>query len=111
MYIHTLTDTQTRSRNTKENPNSANIYNEKAELFYKKRGCSINELALETQKSAKDKEVMISKYCIKNQLGLCHKQNPLKKFSEPFVLIDEFNKEYLVEFDCKDCVMKIRVRN
>ena len=24
---------------------------------------------------------------------------------------DEFNKEYLVEFNCKDCVMKIRVRN
>ena len=89
----------------------ANIFNEKAELFYKKRGCAIQELALETQKNIKDKEVMISKYCIKNQLGLCPKQNPVKKYSEPFVLIDEFNKEYLVEFSCKECVMKIKVRD
>lgn len=87
----------------------ANIYNEKAELFYKKRGCAIKELALETQKNVKNKEVMISKYCIKNQLGLCPKQTPIKKYVEPFVLIDEFNKEYLVEFCCKDCVMKIKV--
>ena len=89
----------------------ANIFNEKAELFYKKRGCAIQELALETQKNTKEKEVMISKYCIKNQLGLCPKQNPVKKYSEPFVLIDEFNKEYLVEFSCKECVMKIKVRD
>ena len=87
----------------------ANIYNEKAELFYKKRGCAIKELALETQKKVKNKEVMVSKYCIKNQLGLCPKQTPIKKYAEPFVLIDEFNKEYLVEFSCKDCVMKIKV--
>ena len=71
----------------------------------------MTELALETQKNVKDKEVMISKYCIKNQLGLCPKQIPTKRYQEPFVLIDEFNKEYLVEFSCKECVMKIRVRD
>ena len=54
---------------------------------------------------------MISKYCIKNQLGLCPKQTSVKKYSEPYVLIDEFNKEYLVEFNCKDCVMKIKTVN
>jgi len=52
---------------------------------------------------------MTSKYCIKNQLGLCPKQNPIKKYAEPFVLIDEFNKEYLVEFNCKECVMNVRI--
>ena len=50
---------------------------------------------------------MISKYCIKNQLGICPKQNPVKKYAEPFILTDEANKEYLVDFDCKDCVMRI----
>jgi len=89
----------------------ANIYNEKAALFYKKRGAFIEEYALESQKSIQSREVMISKYCIKNQLGLCKKQSPVKKYPEPFVLIDEFNKEYLVEFNCKDCVMKIRSRD
>ncbi|MBE7704448.1 MAG: U32 family peptidase [Cyanobacteria bacterium SIG29] len=87
----------------------ANIYNEKALHFYKSRGCIVQEMALETQSNVKDKEVMTSKYCIKNQLGLCPKQNPIKKYAEPFVLIDEFNKEYLVEFNCKECVMNVRI--
>ena len=87
----------------------ANIFNEKALAFYKERGCAISEMALETQDKVKNKEIMISKYCIKNQLGLCPKQTNVKKYSEPFVLIDEFNKEYLVEFCCSDCVMKIKV--
>ena len=89
----------------------ANICNEKANEFYVQRGCCVTEPALELQSNLKNREVMISKYCIKNQLGLCHKQKPVKKYPEPFVLIDEFNKEYLVEFSCKDCVMKIKTLN
>ena len=85
----------------------ANISNINAETFYKDRGCVVSEPALELQKNTSNREVMISKYCIKNQLGICPKQKPIKKYPEPFVLIDEFNKEYLVEFSCKDCVMKI----
>lgn len=87
----------------------ANIYNNKAENFYKRRGCIVEERAFELRKNKTDAEVMVSKYCIKNQLGLCPKQKPCKKYKEPFALIDEFNKEYLVEFDCKECVMMIRV--
>ena len=86
----------------------ANIANDNAQVFYKDRGCNIVEPALELQSNTKNREVMISKYCIKNQLGICPKQKPIKKYPEPFVLIDEFNKEYLVEFSCKDCVMKIK---
>lgn len=89
----------------------ANILNDKAAFFYKKRGSFIEEMALESQKNTSNKEVMTSKYCIKNQLGLCHKQTNQKKYKEPFVIIDEFNKEYLVEFNCKDCVMRIRTKN
>ncbi len=85
----------------------ANIYNDKAYDFYNKRGCKIKEFALEKQKNYNSKEIMTSKYCIKNQLGLCPKQTKLNKYKEPFVLTDEFNKEYLVEFNCSDCVMKI----
>ncbi len=85
----------------------ANIYNKKAYDFYKKRGCNIEEMALETQSNISNKEVMISKYCIKNQLGICPKQTSQRKYTEPFTLIDEFNKEYLIEFDCKNCNMKI----
>ncbi len=85
----------------------ANIYNSKAKMFYEKRGSSVKELAFEMQEYRNEKPLMTSKYCIKNQLGLCHKQTKINKYKEPYVLIDEFNKEYLVEFCCKDCVMKI----
>ena len=86
----------------------ANIYNEKAKTFYEKRGSIIKEMALENGNNVKNKEVMTSKYCIKNQLGICSKQIPITKYKEPYILIDEFNKEYLVEFDCKNCIMKIK---
>lgn len=85
----------------------ANILNEKAKAFYKKRGSVVKEPAFEAQSSYRGKTLMISKYCIKNQLGLCPKQGKQSKYKEPFVLKDEFNKEYLVEFCCKDCVMKL----
>lgn len=87
----------------------ANILNEKAALFYKKRGVKINEYALESQNKKTNKIVMTSKYCIKNQLGLCPKQNNGKKYKEPFVLKDEFNKEYLVEFACNVCIMEVSI--
>ena len=86
----------------------ANIYNDKAEMFYKKRGASVKERAFESLNNHKGKELMISKYCIKKQLGICPKQTNVKKYPEPFTLIDEFNKEYLVEFNCKECVMRIK---
>lgn len=92
----------------KELDYKANIFNDKAQTFYEKRGCNVKERALESQKNTSCREVMVSKYCIKNQLGLCSKQTHVKKYAEPFVLIDEFNKEYLVEFNCKDCVMKLK---
>ncbi len=89
----------------------ANIYNKKAAEFYEKRGSSIKEYALESQKNLSGKELMVSKYCIKNQLGICSKFNNVKKYKEPFILTDESGKEYLVGFDCNKCIMSIKNRN
>jgi len=88
----------------------ANIFNEKAAEFYRKRGVKIKEYALEAQKDCTGRTVMTSKYCLKNQFGLCSKQNAAKKFKEPFTLIDEKGREYKVEFDCRECNMKIRMK-
>ncbi len=85
----------------------ANIHNKKAEDFYKKRGCIIKENSLESQKYIINKTLMTTKYCIKKELGLCSRENVVKKYKEPYILKDEFNKEYLVEFNCKDCIMEI----
>ncbi|MCD7879707.1 MAG: U32 family peptidase [Candidatus Gastranaerophilales bacterium] len=87
----------------------ANIYNDKAELFYKKRGVFVSQKAPEATKDFKNIDLMTSKYCIKNQLGICSKLKTGTKYSEPFILKDEFNKKYLVEFDCSKCNMKVSI--
>lgn len=89
----------------------ANIYNDKAKDFYKKRGAIVYEPAFEAQNQPKDKILMTSKYCIKNQLGLCPKYNKTSKYKEPFTLINEINKEYLVDFRCLGCIMNIKEKD
>lgn len=109
-------ETRTEEIKKSEYPNikldySANIYNDKAEQFYKERGCFISERALEKTKNTSNKTLMTSKYCIKNQLGLCPKQTHANKYKEPYILKDECNKEYLVAFNCRNCTMEISIRS
>ncbi len=109
-------ETRTEEIKKSEYPNikldySANIYNDKAEQFYKERGCFISERALEETKNTSNKTLMTSKYCIKNQLGLCPKQTHANKYKEPYILKDECNKEYLVAFNCRNCTMEISIRS
>ena len=56
-----------------------NIHNKKAEEFYAERGAKVTEYALEAQNDFYNSEVMTSKYCIKNQFGLCPQKNCSKK--------------------------------
>lgn len=86
----------------------ANVYNSKAKLFYEKRGVSEIELAAEDQKSLKNKEVMLTKHCLKYMFGFCSKQKDSKQVKEPLFLVDEFNKEYPLGFNCKECKMTIK---
>lgn len=85
----------------------ANIYNKKSKLFYKKRGVNEIELAAEYSKDLAGKTVMTTKYCLKHVFFLCPKNKPQNDYQNPFFLVDEFNKEYKLEFDCKNCVMNI----
>lgn len=90
----------------KELDYKANIYNDYAENFYKKRGVDVKEKAAETTKNLVGKELMISKHCIKYTLGLCTKYfKPPVLYKQPFKLIDENNREYALDFDCKNCKM------
>lgn len=86
-----------------------NVTNEKARSFYEKCGVVINEYAPEhsTQKSQAGKEVMETKHCLKYSLGFCTKEKTGKKLTEPLFLVDEKNKKYRLEFDCKNCRMKV----
>lgn len=87
----------------------ANIYNDFAKEFYEKRGAVVSEFAAESQKNLDGKVLMTTKHCIKYTLGLCKKHyKNVKNYKEPLILTDEFNKKYILEFDCKNCIMTLK---
>lgn len=88
---------------------SANVYNHFAKDFYEKRGAKVNEYAAESQNNLNGKTLMTTKHCIKYTLGLCPKHyKNVTKYKEPLVLTDEFNKKYILKFDCKNCQMLVK---
>lgn len=78
----------------------ANVYNKKAEIFYKNCNCRVIEPAFE-QKHKSSVELMRTKHCLKYALNIC--KSPKKLF-----LIDEKGKKYPLKFDCKNCEMVIQ---
>lgn len=79
-----------------------NVSNEKAKEFYEECGANVLECAFET--GTKGKTLMVSKNCIRRELGLC-----LKNGAKPqdLYLVDEYGKKYGLEFDCSDCKMRV----
>lgn len=90
---------------------SANISNEKAAQFYREHGVEKQEKALEVS-SAKEKQLlMTTRYCLKYELGYCERfQGAQNTPSEPLYLEDQ-NRKYLLQFDCKQCLMRIRLED
>ena len=82
----------------------ANVLNEKAKEFYKKHHADITEKALESGLSALEKKVMTTKHCILYATGRCKKKT---KSAEKFYLLDEKNRRYKLNFDCKNCQMEV----
>jgi collagenase-like PrtC family protease len=86
-----------------------NVLNQKAKEFYMKHGATIIEPAFECNKPKGHPSLMITKYCIRYELGICHDKQGHEKsseFKEPFYLRDS-NRLYRIEFDCKSCEMKL----
>lgn len=83
-----------------------NVHNKKAEEFYKKCGCTVEEYSLESGTPAKNKELMRTKHCIRHALNMCLKNNPCCK--EKLFLRDDAGEKYGLEFDCKNCEMVIK---
>ena len=82
-----------------------NISNKLSKEFYKRHGVKDIETAFENQSDLSNKEIMITKHCIKYQIGACEKfEKDPKKLSEPLFLEDN-NRKYKLKFDCKNCQM------
>lgn len=84
----------------KEADYTFNIHNKTAKKFYEKCGTKVREMSPESQRNFNAKCLMQTKHCLKYAFNLCKK--PINLF-----LLDEKNKKYPLEFDCKNCMMKI----
>jgi len=86
-----------------------NVSNKLAKKFYQLHGCKVVQPAFELLKNTSSCEVMTTKYCIRQELGFCPKNNknvPQDWKSQEFFLQNDYGK-FLLKFDCKDCVMRI----
>ena len=86
----------------------SNISNKLAKQFYQRHGSIITEEAFELRKDYKNKIIMVTKHCLKYQFGFCgrYSKNPAEQSNEPWFL-ENNNKKYKLEFDCKECVMRV----
>lgn len=83
-----------------------NVANAAAKKFYTDRGFTNVEPAFELQPQ-EDVSLMFMKHCIKYALGYCAKVSGNKgKLKEPLYLVSK-NSRLRLEFDCKQCEMRI----
>lgn len=88
---------------------SENIANKQAAQFYVDHGVLQQEKALEIDRPKADQLLMTMRYCIKYEMGFCERfQDAKNTFQAPLYLEDQ-NRKYLLEFDCKNCMMHIRM--
>ena len=94
----------------------SNALNEKAIRFYAKHGVAITEKALESGSIHREIPLMQCKYCVRQALGLCLKDNldrvkadpsQKDKFRPDPLILKTANRTYRATFDCKACEMTI----
>ena len=85
----------------------ANVSNSKARLFWKEHGVETIEDAFENARPPKP-TLMFCRHCIRYALGYCptlhHRRAP---WPEPWTLSLSDGHRFTLEFDCKNCQMKI----
>jgi len=83
-----------------------NVLNKNAEEFYHRHSVETIEPAAESGLDLSGQVVMTTKYCLRQELGLCGGKDE-KTPAEPLVLLDEDDREYEVNFRCDRCGMEI----
>lgn len=89
-----------------------NVANQLAEEFYRSHGVRRIEKAVEAD-APKDKKgmvVMSTRYCIRKELGLCLKTPEGRRVPEPLTLKNS-SMAFTLEFDCRNCGMKVRCKS
>ena len=88
-----------------------NVANTKASEFYREHGVETISPALEITDKNKltgDEVLMTTRYCLRRELGYCKQTKNGALLKEPLRLVSDANIKLVLEFDCKNCEMKIR---
>jgi len=86
-----------------------NVSNQMARNFYKRHGVTDIEKAFELQWDPGKSRVMVTKYCVKYELGKCarfQRETMGEKVVEPLIL-KQGELEFKLKFNCKPCEMEI----
>lgn len=84
-----------------------NVMNDKAALFYKERGVQRVAPAFEKQ-PVNDAVLMFCKHCIRYSMGWCpSRQKGKSPYREPYYLVSTDGRRFRLDFDCKQCQMKV----
>lgn len=85
----------------------ANVMNSRAESFYKSLGAVQIDPAFEKKEPA-GAVLMFCKHCLRYSLGWCTKQGGRRSpFREPYFLVSGDGRRFRLEFDCRNCQMKV----
>lgn len=83
-----------------------NITNELHRAVYADFGAKEFEDGLDKTLDFKGKELMVCKYCLRYELGLCNKNKDARKVVYPLYITNGKHK-FQLQFDCKNCEMKV----
>ena len=86
-----------------------NIANDKAEQFYREHGVETLERAVEVTPARDNQLLMTLRYCLKYELGYCERFQGAKNTPPEPLYLEDQNRKYLLQFDCKNCLMRIRM--
>lgn len=88
-----------------------NVMNSSAAEFYKNHGVLKVMPAFEKEQP-KDAVLMFCKHCIRYSMGWCPVHHKVRSpFREPYYLVSSDGRRFRLEFDCKQCQMKVLVDN
>lgn len=83
-----------------------NITNELHRAVYADFGAKEFEDGLDKTLDFKGKELMVCKYCLRYELGLCNKNKDARKVVYPLYITNGKHK-FQLQFDCKNCEMRV----
>ncbi|WP_455668330.1 peptidase U32 family protein [Phocaeicola sp.] len=84
-----------------------NVMNDDAASFYKNHG--VQRIAPAYEKTpVEGAALMFCKHCLRYSMGWCPTHHKVRSpFKEPYYLVSSDGKRFRLEFDCKQCQMKV----